>query len=113
MSPLEIVLLAACQPVPSAIEGTARDAAGPVAGARVRIQTGEGYITSDEVGGFRVEGIRPGQQVTLTAWAQGTFISALEDVYPTDNPVNIILSATRRRRPSRAQVDQRLRHWGQ
>jgi hypothetical protein len=61
--------------IPSAppdLRGVVRDESGPVADARVRIQTSNRCTLTDEDGAFRLSGDRKGRRVT--AWKQGYFI---------------------------------------
>ena len=46
-------------------------------------------MVTDPEGAFIIEGLVPGQPVTLTAWAPGCFIVAAEDLIPGEEPITI------------------------
>ena len=48
----------------------------PVARAVVQVQTTARAVTTDTAGRFVLADLTPGEPVTLTAWAEGYFITA-------------------------------------
>ena len=87
-----VVLLAlSCARKPTSLAGAVLDEEGPIAGAVVRVRTGESYGVTDAEGAFLIEDLEPAQPVTLTAWAPGYFIAAAEDKIPGEEPVTIHL----------------------
>lgn len=81
----------ACASKPTSLSGMVFDEEGPIAGAQVRVRTGDSYVVTDQDGNFLVEGLDPGQSVTLTAWAPGYYIAAKEDLIPGQEAVSIQL----------------------
>ncbi|MCS7219845.1 MAG: carboxypeptidase regulatory-like domain-containing protein [Anaerolineae bacterium] len=79
--------------------GFVRDAAGPVAGAIVRVQATENKTTTADDGSFTLSGISPTGLISVTAWAPGYYVGlvtttlttipvtiTLKRYYTTDNP---------------------------
>jgi hypothetical protein len=91
--------LSASALVSDSIVGTVCDANGPVPGARVRVQATDNATVTDANGVFALSGVAPGEEVTVTAWAQSFCVGWTETVagappltitlkphYTTDNP---------------------------
>jgi nitrate/TMAO reductase-like tetraheme cytochrome c subunit len=58
----------------------------------VRVRTAQNYYLTDDQGSFLIENIDSHEPITLTAWAPGYFIAAVEDVDPQETSVEIILT---------------------
>jgi hypothetical protein len=86
------VSFAACAGQGDSILGVVTDGRGPIPGAHVRIRAGQQVFLTDEDGQFRIDDLQADDPVTLTAWAPGYFIAALEEVHPGADPVQIQLS---------------------
>lgn len=68
--------------VSSSINGTVLDTSGPVSGASVRIRATENQTFSDFNGAFELKNLIPGEQVEVTAWAEGYYIASLQIIPP-------------------------------
>jgi hypothetical protein len=88
---LLLVAASGCQRQIEAIRGTVVDEDGPIAGARVRIQTDSRYVVTDEAGQFELAWPPSGQPIRLTAWAPGYFIEATDPVDRSSTEVTIKL----------------------
>ena len=75
------------------ISGIVFDDQGPVEGAIVRVQTRELSVVTDPGGHFLLEGLDGTETVVLTAWKEGFYISASEEVAPGAKHVEIHLTA--------------------
>lgn len=64
------------------ISGSVIDANGPIQGASVRIRATENQVYSDTNGEFTLEGLNLGEQVEVTAWADGYYVTSLQVVPP-------------------------------
>ncbi len=84
-------LLTACVRTPTTISGSVRDQEGPIAGAIVRVQGTDRFITTDQDGTFTLAGLTPDQAVILTAWASGYYIAAGEAAYQPGETVAELL----------------------
>jgi len=89
---LLLICLGACAGQEYSVLGVVTDGQGPIPGAHVRLRAGEQVFLTDEEGQFRIDDLLAGESVTLTAWAPGYFIAALEEVLPGADPVQIQLS---------------------
>ncbi len=58
------------------VEGVVLDAAGPVAGARVRVRATDNLTFTDDLGRFWLGGVTAGQASEVTAWADGYYITS-------------------------------------
>lgn len=80
--PLAVILLlivgAAAADGPVTLTGTVTDANGPVAGAVVRIALTDNATTSAADGAFRLADVQATGPLTVTAWAEGYYISAVK-----------------------------------
>jgi len=80
-----LLITGCCTPESTSLAGVVQDENKRIAGAHVRIRTGGDYVVTDAEGAFLIEGLDPGQYVTLTAWAPGYFIAAAEDLLPGED----------------------------
>jgi mono/diheme cytochrome c family protein len=55
------------------------------------VRTSDEFVVSDDEGSFRINGLEPEEPITITAWAPGYFIVAVEDVSPLAGPLTITL----------------------
>jgi hypothetical protein len=60
-------------PQPKMLSGRVVDAAGPVAGATVRVQLTENITTTTIDGSFTLPGLTSTEPITVTAWAEGYY----------------------------------------
>ena len=65
------------------VSGQVVDAAGPVGGATMRVRATPNATTSDADGSFLLGGLVPGEQVEVTAWADGYYVASTH-VTPTE-----------------------------
>jgi hypothetical protein len=72
------------------VSGLVMDAGGPVAGARVRVRATENLTLTNAFGEFTLSGLAPGEEVEVTAWAEGYYIAS-KHVTPTANGVVLTL----------------------
>jgi hypothetical protein len=87
-----LVLLVGCSPKAGEIAGVVVDENGPVAGAVVRVQTTEKFAVTDDVGAFTITNLEPDEAVSLTAWAEGYFITGGElEYFPGETDVRLEL----------------------
>lgn len=87
-----LLVLASCSPIPDSISGIVYASHGPVAGATVRVQATEKSSKTDAEGHFTLTGLNPGEEVFITAWAQGYYIAGV-DAAPGAAGVEIELHA--------------------
>ncbi|MGW8143494.1 MAG: carboxypeptidase regulatory-like domain-containing protein [Anaerolineales bacterium] len=71
----------------ASISGTVIDANGPISGASVRIRATENQVYSDANGDFNLGGLNFGEQVEVTAWADGYYVASLQVVPPASNVI--------------------------
>lgn len=57
---------------------------GAVQGARVRVRATENLVFSASDGRFRLSGLEPGQEIEVTAWAEGHYIAAKHVTPPVE-----------------------------
>src|SRR5512139_388274 len=70
------------------VSGMVIDAAGPVAGAVVRVRATAISTTTDADGRFTLTNLSPGEAVNLTAWAPGYYVTGGQAYLPgTQNVV--------------------------
>lgn len=81
--------LLAAEPAP--ISGVVRDAAGPVAGATVRVQRTTASAKTGERGEFTLKGFAAAPLIALTAFAPGYYIAGPVTARPGDTNVSITL----------------------
>ena len=72
------------------VEGVVVDAEGAVAGATVRVRATDNVTTTDAEGRFLLGGLIEGQEVEITAWADGYYIAS-RHVTPTASGVTLTL----------------------
>jgi hypothetical protein len=66
----------------SVISGTVEDSGGPISGASVRIRATQNQTFSGTDGAFSLGGLNPGEQVEVTAWADGYYVTSLQVMPP-------------------------------
>ena len=71
------------------VEGTVRDASGPVAGARVRVRNTEHATVTGEDGRFSLGGLDEGLKVEIAAWDDGYYIASS---YVTPTVAGVVLT---------------------
>ena len=71
---------------PTTVTGVVRNADGPIAGAHVRVRATDNMALSDANGVFKISLADATQPVTLTAWAPGHFIGAVQGVATGEQP---------------------------
>ena len=76
--------------VSATITGTVTDADGPVTGAHVRVRATDILTITNITGNFILTGLESGQNVEVTAWADGYYIASTV-VTPTASGVNLML----------------------
>jgi hypothetical protein len=64
------------------VSGIVLDGEGPVAGARVRARATGNLTFADDAGRFTLSDLTPGEEVEITAWAEGYYIASVK-VTPT------------------------------
>ena len=72
------------------ITGTVTDIDGPVTGAHVRVRATDNLTITNNTGNFILTGLESGQNVEVTAWADGYYIAS-KVVTPTANGIELIL----------------------
>lgn len=72
------------------VSGVVVDAAGPVAGARVRARATDNLTFSDDAGHFVLSGLANGAEIEVTAWQEGYYIAATT-ITPTFSGVTLTL----------------------
>jgi hypothetical protein len=72
------------------VSGTVLDAAGPVAGANVRVRATQNATNTDANGNFVLSALNEGEQVEVTAWADGYYV-ANTYVTPTISGITLTL----------------------
>jgi len=76
-----------------AVTGLVRDAAGPVAGATVRVKATTNATTTGADGRFVLDGLEQNQPAILTAWARGYYIGGGDKEYlPGNSDIEIVLT---------------------
>jgi hypothetical protein len=89
-----LLVVAAAQaqaPPPDTVAGVVVDAAGPVAGATVRVRATAIAATTDAAGRFALTDLPPGEAVDLTAWAPGYYITGGQSFLPGTDGVVLTL----------------------
>jgi hypothetical protein len=88
---LVTVILVASANSPSAeVSGWVVDAQGAVAGATVRMRATDNFAISDSNGAFTLSGLTAGQEIEVTAWADGYYV-ATTHVTPTISGITLTL----------------------
>jgi hypothetical protein len=72
------------------VSGIVLDATGPVAGASVRVRATQNATSTDAIGQFVLSALNEGEQVEVTAWADGYYV-ANTYVTPTVSGVTLTL----------------------
>ncbi len=75
------------------LSGLVRDAAGPIAGATVRVQATTNATVTDDAGRFRLSGLQRGIPITLSAWKQAYYVAKVESIVPPASDIEITLRA--------------------
>jgi hypothetical protein len=73
------------------VSGVVIDAAGPVAGATVRVRATNTSTMTDAEGHFTLTNLLPGEAVDLTAWAPGYYITGGQEYLPGADDVVLTL----------------------
>jgi hypothetical protein len=72
------------------VSGVIVDAHGPLSRARVRVRATDNLTFTDDVGHFTLTGLEAGQQIEVSAWYTGYYISS-SHVTPTVNALTLTL----------------------
>jgi hypothetical protein len=78
-------------PPPGTVTGMVVDAAGPVAGATVRVRATATATTTDAAGRFVLTDLPSGEEIDLTAWAPGYYIAGGQTILPGTDGVVLTL----------------------
>lgn len=73
------------------VHGVVKDNKGPVQGAIVRLQTTEVSTTTDALGRFHFDALKPDVPVSISAWAPGYYIGGGDEVIPPADNVQLTL----------------------
>jgi hypothetical protein len=87
---LGVFLMISCRGPSSIVSGIVKDADGPIAKARVRMRASEIMTRTTSDGSFILRSLPEGEEVEITAWADGYYIASTH-VTPPANEVTLIL----------------------
>ena len=86
-----MLLLAACGRAATTVQGIVLNDQGPVAGARVRVQTSDAFIITGDDGTFTLALPAENASTRITAWAPGYYITASEPLISGVDPITLKL----------------------